>query len=83
MTLLIPTCNVSVVCLSGGQDSSAEVEHRSHAAAVLQVTGVGGLSHSHTHTHTHTHTENFDFHDLTQVMQIVLTLESVITLAPS
>ena len=34
------------VCfLSGGQDSSTEAEHRSHAAAVLQVTGVGGLSH--------------------------------------
>ena len=61
----IPSCNVCVVSLSGGQDGSAEVEHRSHAAAVLQITGVGGLSHPHTHTnahtltltHTHTHTE--------------------------
>lgn len=40
-----------VVCLSGGQDSSAEVEHRSNATAVFQVTGVGGLSHTHTHIH--------------------------------
>lgn len=39
-----------VVCFSGGQDSSAEVEHRSHVTAVLQVAGVGGLFHILTHS---------------------------------
>lgn len=38
---------LACVCASGGQDGSAEVEHRPHATAVLQVTGVGGLSHTH------------------------------------
>lgn len=51
--VMIPTFNVVffVFYCSGGQDGSAEVEHRSHATAVLQVTGVGGLFQTHTLTH--------------------------------